>query len=1001
MPESDVMHSIFGTAVGVATASAGTGSAKTYDIGPGQTYANIADLDWTKVGPGDTVNIHYKPGGYHELFQISTRGTPLAWITINGIPDPATGALPTIDGYQAVLAPQFQNHYTPLHGYGGLVVGLRPGYTEGYKPGYILVQGLQFQNVYRGDSGGNTFTDYDGSTKTYGTVGAGIYLERADHVTIKKCVVANNGEGIFGAGQSGFNRLMTDITLDSNYIYGNGNIGTDQQHNTYLEGVDTLYQFNQYGPLRAGAGGAGLKDRSVGTIIRDNYIEGGAHQLQLPESQNQSSLAMTISRYHQMSVYGNVLVAPPGAASTVVYYGGDLGLTPYYRKGVLYLYSNTIVVRSDRSVVYGNTAAQLASAGEAIDARNNIIVTIPNTVGANPPYLGLVSANANAYIGANWVTPGYNVANWVFNGNIAGLGNILAATSSDPGFVDLRGGDYRLAAGSICIDAAGRLPGSVAAFPVDQQYLDPHGRQSRSIAGIAADLGAFEYVAAGAHSAPVAADNSYNTSEDTALTVAAAGVLGNDTDAEGDSLTASLVTGPAHGTLTLNTNGSFTYTPAANYHGSDSFTYRAYDGSAYSGVATVSLTVNAVNDAPVAAADSYSTPMGTALTVAASGVLANDTDAEGSALTASLVTGPAHGVLSLNANGSFVYTPAAGYSGSDSFVYRASDGSAYSANATVSLTVAPVSVPSAPTSLAATAVSSSQINLTWADQSSNETGFKIERKSGSNGAWAQIATVGANVRSYSDTGRAASTTYFYRVRAYNNGGNSSYSNEASANTQPPIAPTALSAAATSTSQITLRWTDQSTNETGFKIERKLGISGAWAQIATVGANVTTYIDANRTVGQTYYYRVRAYNNAGNSTLSNETSARISLPAVPATLRVIAASSSQISLIWADQSSNETGFKIERKTGVNGAWAQITTVGPNVMTYTDTNRAASTTYYYRVRAYNGVGNSPYSNQAYTTTSAAAVVAPAVPGPSSQTSTYQSLLSALRRWAEFTN
>src|SRR4029079_12473014 len=125
-----------------------------------------------------------------------------------------------------------------------------------------------------------------------------------------------------------------------------------------------------------------------------------------------------------------------------------------------------------------------------------------------------------------------------------------------------------------------------------------------------------------------------------------------------------------HGTLTLNANGSFTYTPATNYNGPDSFTYKAKDPSnALSNTATVSLTVAAVNDAPVAVNDSYSTNEDTALTVAASGVLANDTDVDANPLTAAVVTGPSHGTLTLNANGSFTYTPAANYNGADSFTY--------------------------------------------------------------------------------------------------------------------------------------------------------------------------------------------------------------------------------------------------------------------------------------------------------------------------------------------
>jgi VCBS repeat-containing protein len=187
--------------------------------------------------------------------------------------------------------------------------------------------------------------------------------------------------------------------------------------------------------------------------------------------------------------------------------------------------------------------------------------------------------------------------------------------------------------------------------------------------------------------APVADADSYGTSEDTLLEVAAPGVLSNDSDVDGGSLTAVLVTGPSHGTLNLNSNGSFTYTPAANYSGADSFTYRASDGSLQSDAATVNLTVTAVNDAPVAASDAYSTDQITTLTVPVPGVLGNDTDADGDPLTAVLVSGPSHGTLDLNSNGSFTYTPAANYSGADSFTYRASDGSLQSDAATVALTV--------------------------------------------------------------------------------------------------------------------------------------------------------------------------------------------------------------------------------------------------------------------------------------------------------------------------
>ncbi len=184
---------------------------------------------------------------------------------------------------------------------------------------------------------------------------------------------------------------------------------------------------------------------------------------------------------------------------------------------------------------------------------------------------------------------------------------------------------------------------------------------------------------------PTAQGESYAVVKNTALSIAAnAGVLVNDADANGDSLTAALVTAPAHGIVALNANGSFVYTPAANYTGSDTFVYRASDGSATAN-ATVTLTI--VNNAPVAQTDSYVTTMNTSLSAAAPGVLANDTDANSDSLTATLINSPAHGSLTLNANGSFLYTPVAGFTGTDTFGYRANDGSAVSGTALATITV--------------------------------------------------------------------------------------------------------------------------------------------------------------------------------------------------------------------------------------------------------------------------------------------------------------------------
>ncbi|MGI0485065.1 beta strand repeat-containing protein [Pantanalinema rosaneae CENA516] len=188
---------------------------------------------------------------------------------------------------------------------------------------------------------------------------------------------------------------------------------------------------------------------------------------------------------------------------------------------------------------------------------------------------------------------------------------------------------------------------------------------------------------------PIANNNTYSTGNAAALSIpAGTGVLSNDSDLEGSVLTATIVDNPTSGTVTLNPDGSFVYTPNTGFTGTDTFTYRANDGFSDSNLATVILTITAsVNTPPTAVSDSYTAIAGASRTVSAvQGVLGNDVDVDNDPLTATTVSGPTSGTLTLNANGSFVYTPNTGFTGADSFVYQVSDGSA-SSTATVNLTV--------------------------------------------------------------------------------------------------------------------------------------------------------------------------------------------------------------------------------------------------------------------------------------------------------------------------
>jgi len=290
--------------------------------------------------------------------------------------------------------------------------------------------------------------------------------------------------------------------------------------------------------------------------------------------------------------------------------------------------------------------------------------------------------------------------------------------------------------------------------------------------------------------------------------------------------------------------------------------------------------------------------------------------------------------------------------------------------------------PTAPTSLAAAATSSTQVNLIWGASTDNVavTGYFVERCAGTNcSSFAQVGVTGTT--NFSDTGLSASTSYSYRVRAKDAAGNASgYSNTSSASTQagadttPPTAPSSLVATASSGTQIGLAWTASTdgVGVTGYRIERCTGSGcSSFAQVgATAGS--TTFSDSGLTASTSYSYRVRATDVAGNlSNFSNTSSATTQAgsdttpPTAPSSLVATASSSTQIGLTWTASTDNVgvTGYRIERCTGAScTSFAQIgTTTGAT--TFSNSGLTASTSYTYRVRATDAAGNlSNYSNTA---------------------------------------
>lgn len=304
--------------------------------------------------------------------------------------------------------------------------------------------------------------------------------------------------------------------------------------------------------------------------------------------------------------------------------------------------------------------------------------------------------------------------------------------------------------------------------------------------------------------------------------------------------------------------------------------------------------------------------------------------------------------------------------------------------------------PSAPAGLTASLSNPTEITLNWTDQSDNETGFQIERSTdGTN--FAQVVEVNANIKTYTDVGLANDTQYFYRVRATNGGGNSGYSNTASAITVP-AAPASLSTTALSSSSVRLLWSDTSTTETNFRVERKTAGQPFAPIVSNLPPNTETYEDTGLTGNTSYTYRVYALSAAGDSNPSNEATALTlpNPPTAPSNLQAVAVSQTQINLNWSDNSDNESSFRVERSSSQDGPFFELTSVQPGVTFYEDKALSLNTTAYYRIFAVNSGGASNASNIATATTF------PAAPsGPTGLTATPTSESSIVLNWVDSAN
>jgi titin len=287
----------------------------------------------------------------------------------------------------------------------------------------------------------------------------------------------------------------------------------------------------------------------------------------------------------------------------------------------------------------------------------------------------------------------------------------------------------------------------------------------------------------------------------------------------------------------------------------------------------------------------------------------------------------------------------------------------------------------APSGTSAVAVSESRIDVTWQDNSTNETGFEVHRSTtGPSGAFALRASTGAGVTTYGDVGLTGSTQYCYKVRAFRVSGRkpsySQFSTTACATTLPPPpppvnAPSGMTVVPLTSEHIAVFWTDNSDNEDGFRVERSATSSGPWALVSTLGPNATSFTLGGLASEQQICYRAFAFNTQGTSASSNVDCT--TLPAPPSDLTATGVSGPAIELAWSDNSVVEDGYEVHRA-APGLPWGPVADLPANMTSYHDIGVSSNTTYYYKVRAKKDGGYSYFSNFV---SAAAASAPPAAP------------------------
>lgn len=435
-----------------------------FDVGPGSQFTEVSDVPWESVGPDTLIRIHWRSEPYRAKWVLNAVGTESRPIVVMGVPNGTE--LPVISGEDAVTRGQlsFTNQERSIVKVGGAST------PSADRAEWVFIENLDI----RGANPGNQFQTDGGQTRNYASNAASIHVQLGRNIYLRNNILRDSGNGLFSGFQS------ESLVISGNRFEDNGNVGSSNQHNSYTESLGIVYEFNHFRPLRSGASGNNLKDRSAGTVIRYNWIESGSRELDLVDSDH--SNIYDDPSYNQTFVYGNVLIEPANSTNgNVVHYGGDLsGREATYRKGVLYFYNNTIVsYRNDRVVLFG-----MSSNDEAADARNNLFYS---PEGGDT--LAITSGRGLIDLSGNWLQSGWDASSETLTGTVNDLGN---SGGADPEFADEGSMNFRPGETSSAVNAGVALASGAASNPVSFEYEEHQGRSTRVTSG-AIDAGAFEF----------------------------------------------------------------------------------------------------------------------------------------------------------------------------------------------------------------------------------------------------------------------------------------------------------------------------------------------------------------------------------------------------------------------------------------------------------------------------------------------------------------------------